>query len=76
MGRAAAPAHRAVICDCCGRTVDYVRGSLWHGDARVCRACFYLWYEGGPTDPAELGAEVRRRAAAREWPFDDSIGSL
>jgi hypothetical protein len=33
-----------MICDCCRRDVDYVRGSFWHGDARICRECFAQWY--------------------------------
>ena len=33
-----------MICDCCRRDVDYVRGSFWLGDARTCRECFAQWY--------------------------------
>ena len=33
-----------MICDCCRRDVDYVRGSFWLGDARICRECFAQWY--------------------------------
>lgn len=78
MGSATAPAHRAVstpayVCDCCGRTVDYVRGSMWHGNARICRGCFYLWYETAECDPGALKAEVLRCEAAGEWPFDGSV---
>ena len=32
-------------CDCCRRNVDYVRGSFWHGDARLCLECFAQWYD-------------------------------
>lgn len=37
------------ICDACEREVDYVRGSMWHGDSRICRECFREWYD--PDDP-------------------------
>jgi hypothetical protein len=34
-----------MICDCCRRDVEYVRGSFWHGDARICLECFVQWYD-------------------------------
>jgi hypothetical protein len=34
-----------MICDCCRRNVEYVRGSFWHGDARICLECFAQWYD-------------------------------
>jgi hypothetical protein len=57
------------LCDCCEREVWYVRGSVWHGPARICRACFYLWYEYGIVDPVALKAEVLACEAAGRYPF-------
>ena len=34
-----------MICDCCRRDVEYVKGSFWHGDARFCLECFAQWYD-------------------------------
>jgi hypothetical protein len=34
-----------MICDCCRRDVEYVRGSFWHGEARICLECFAQWYD-------------------------------
>jgi hypothetical protein len=34
-----------MICDCCRRDVDHVRGSFWHGEARICLECFAQWYD-------------------------------
>jgi hypothetical protein len=57
------------LCDCCERAVWYVRGSMWHGEARICRACFFLWYDYGLTDTEALKAEVLAREASGRWPF-------
>jgi hypothetical protein len=50
-------------CDCCRRDVDYVRGSFWHGEARICRECFAQWYDPDNdrvgTDTASIGNYVR-----------------
>lgn len=51
-----------MICDCCRRNVDYVRGSFWHGDARICRECFAQWYNPDDeqiTEPSSIGNYVR-----------------
>ncbi len=55
-------------CDCCQREVDYVRGSMWHGQARICRDCFIEWYdpdrdisgEDSP-DPRNIGNHIRKK---------------
>jgi hypothetical protein len=61
------------LCDCCRRLVADVRGSMWHGHARICAACFYVWYDGGsvedPTDPQQIAACVLKAEAANTWPF-------
>ena len=62
-----------LLCDCCGRDVDYVRGSMWHGEHRICRACFYVWYDGGCADPEKIKEYVLHAAAAGTWPFDDKM---
>ena len=54
------------VCDCCQREVDYVRGSMWHGDARICRECFAQWYDPdnntiNQTDPVSIGNYVRKK---------------
>jgi hypothetical protein len=62
----------AMICDCCQRDVDRVRGSMWHGQARICMACFYVWYDCGDetsSDPARIKAYVLNAEAKGEWPF-------
>lgn len=51
-------------CDCCGVASSYLRGSVWHGRARICAACFYIWYEpnsADPTKPSEIKAERLKR---------------
>jgi hypothetical protein len=55
-------------CDCCKREVDYVRGSIWHGEDRICCECFVEWYDGDrPTmgtddsDALAIGNWVRKR---------------
>lgn len=55
-----------LVCDCCKRTVDRVRGSMWHGTARICLECFCQWYdpdshEINPTDPESIGNYVRKK---------------
>jgi hypothetical protein len=59
------------VCDCCHRLVRRTRGSHWHGGARICIACFYVWYDEGIVDPAVLGPTVLKREAAGKWPFPD-----
>jgi len=55
-----------MICDCCRRDVEYVKGSFWHGDARICLECFAQWYDldndqVDSCDPVSLGNYVRLR---------------
>jgi hypothetical protein len=55
-----------MICDSCRRDVDYVRGSFWHGEARICRECFAQWCDPnndqvGPAEAAGIGNYVRLR---------------
>jgi len=55
-----------MICDSCKRDVDYVRGSFWHGGARICRECFAHWSdpdnnELASADAAGVGNYVRLR---------------
>lgn len=59
-------------CDCCHRLVPKVRGSMWHGQSRICAACFYVWYDGpceDSTDPEKVAASVLKAEAANAWPF-------
>lgn len=50
------------ICAACQREVDYVRGSMWHGEDKICRECFIEWYDGhGSTNPVEIGNYVREK---------------
>ena len=63
-----------LICDCCQREVDYVRGSIWHLEARICRECFCQWYDpdNGTFDncnPVELGNYVRRKNGLEPLPL-------
>jgi hypothetical protein len=55
-----------MICESCRRDVDYVRGSFWHGEARICRECFAHWCdpdndELASADAASVGNYVRLR---------------
>jgi hypothetical protein len=60
------------ICDCCKRCVDKVRGSMWHGDSRICLECFYQWYDPDgavdPTDPVSIGNHVRKKHGLEPLP--------
>jgi hypothetical protein len=53
------------VCDCCQREVERVRGSMWHGQSRICPECFIQWYDGDggfdPCDPIQLGNHVRAK---------------
>lgn len=54
------------VCDTCQREVDRVRGSMWHGEDRICMECFCQWYDpdNGTFDPCnrfELGNYVRSK---------------
>jgi hypothetical protein len=53
-----------MICDCCRRDVEYVRGSFWHGEARICLECFAQWYDLDQIDTSDrvsIGNYVRLR---------------
>ena len=43
-------------CGCCGCMVSYVRGSNWHGGDRLCRPCFFIWYDDGLTNREAIKA--------------------
>lgn len=54
------------VCDCCQREVSRVRGSMWHGDSRICEECFFQWYDPDTgaidvTDPVSIGNHVRKK---------------
>ena len=51
-------------CDCCGVPSSYLRGSMWHGQARICLACFFIWYDDGLTDPAAIRALRLKRCGS------------
>lgn len=56
----------SVICDCCQRSVDHVRGSWWHGPDRICNECFMQWYDPdgediNPTDRRSIGNYIRKK---------------
>ena len=55
--------HLPPFCDCCQREVERVRGSMWHGNNRLCSECFGAWYDGAddPTDPINVGNYTRRK---------------
>lgn len=46
------------ICDACEREVDRVRGSMWHGDARICPECFIEWYDPSRKDIEDMSPEA------------------
>lgn|GEM_PF-4465958 len=52
------------ICDCCEREVDYVRGSMWHGDNRICKECFIEWYDG---DRPTYGTDDSNKLNIGNW---------
>ncbi len=54
------------ICDCCKRQVERVRGSMWHGEDRLCLECFGQWYDPDndnfdSCDPVSLGNYIRSK---------------
>lgn len=60
-------------CHACRRQVERVRGSPWHGDARICLDCFFQWYDPDdegvdPTSPQSIGNRVRRNAGLGPLP--------
>ena len=63
------PLKPSFICDCCDRRVPYVRGSMFHGTAQICVACFYAWYDGGQVEPEKIKAFVLAAEANGIWPF-------
>lgn len=59
-------------CDCCDLPVSYRRASMWHGQSRICRPCFWTWYDPDRnidvTDPAQVKAERLRKYGTRDYP--------
>lgn len=53
-----------LACDCCRRLVDYLRGSIWHGEDRICRQCFVEWYDG---ERPTMGTDESDKLAIGEW---------
>ena len=56
-------------CDCCEREVAKVLQSIWHGDDKICSACFYVWHDGGGPDKKSIAAEVLEAERAGKFPF-------
>jgi hypothetical protein len=55
-----------MICNCCRRSVEFVRTSFWHGDASICRECLAAWVDPdndqlGATDHLAIGNHIRLR---------------
>jgi hypothetical protein len=44
-------------CDCCGVPSSYLR-------ARICLACFFIWYDDGLTDPVAIRALRLKRCGS------------
>lgn len=60
-GQCASTIGLGVVCDCCKREVEKVRGSVWHGDDLICLECFYEWYDpSGPSITYENAQSVER----------------
>ena len=60
------PTEKAGTCHACQREVDHVRGSMWHGEHRICKECFMQWYDPdhddvNPTSPRSVGNATRRK---------------
>ena len=63
-------------CDCCGVPSSYRRGSIWHGQHLICKACFYIWYDpnwADPTKPASIRKERLKRFGTRDFGREDVI---
>jgi hypothetical protein len=41
-------------CDCCGVPVFHRRSSVWHSPRMICGPCFYIWYDDGLTNMADI----------------------
>lgn len=59
------PPPSPLVCDCCKRSVDFVRGSLWHGQDRICLECFYEWYD--PSDPSTTDDNASNKNRIGNW---------
>lgn len=44
-------------CDCCGVPSTYRRGSIWHDQDRICKPCFWIWYDYGFVHKVEIKAK-------------------
>ena len=56
-------------CGCCGRTVESVRESIWHGISKICSECFMMWYETGQCDLVVLRLMVLKAEKDGTFPF-------
>jgi hypothetical protein len=58
-------------CDCCGVPSSYRRGSMWHGRDLICKACFFIWYDGPAnidmTNREQIKAERLRLYGTRDF---------
>jgi len=61
----------AYLCDCCGRWVQRVRYSQWHGEHAICLACFYVWYDSGCEGAGAIKDYVLQAEREGMWPFPD-----
>ena len=65
--------YRRTVCDACCREVEKVRGSMWHGNDRICLECFYQWYdpdssEVDVTSRVSIGNHVRKKHGLEPLP--------
>jgi hypothetical protein len=66
MGKFFPDSGPAGVCAACQREAEHVRGSISHGDDKLCIECFCQWYEpdNGSFDPVNrisLGNYVRKK---------------
>jgi hypothetical protein len=60
------PAKAAGTCHACQRDVDHVRGSMWHGEHRICLDCFAQWYDPDYGDVDQTSARSVGNATRRK----------
>ncbi len=48
-------------CKCCGHENQ--------SDKSICNECFYIWYENGLTNGAQIGRYCNHARANGYWPF-------
>lgn len=66
-----------LVCECCERVVDKVRGSMW-GHQHCCLECFYQWYDPDNSsfdscNPREIGNYVRSKHGLPPLPDQDTL---